>query len=194
MEEYGFVYIWYDRKHKRYYVGCHWGYIDDGYICSSSWMKSAYNRRPNDFKRRIIAVVYTNKKDLLVEEYKWLSMTKKEELGKKYYNMYNHEFGHWSTKEDSLSIKKRMSKNHRSKNGYPPPRLGKNISLREDCLSKLKGDNRTPNQKRASEEKAKMLTGRKWYTNGVENVLSHEQPEGWKSGKTHRKNKSVGDH
>ena len=35
--KYGFVYIWYDRKHHRYYIGCHWGTIDDGYICSSNW-------------------------------------------------------------------------------------------------------------------------------------------------------------
>ena len=39
MEKYGFVYIWYDRKHKRYYIGCRWGTENDGYICSSSWMK-----------------------------------------------------------------------------------------------------------------------------------------------------------
>ena len=35
MEKYGFVYIWFDRKHKRYYIGCHWGHEDDGYVCSS---------------------------------------------------------------------------------------------------------------------------------------------------------------
>ena len=23
-EKYGFVYIWHDRKHKRYYIGSHW--------------------------------------------------------------------------------------------------------------------------------------------------------------------------
>lgn len=78
MEKYGFVYIWFDRKHKRYYIGCHWGTENDGYICSSSNMKSAYNRRPQDFKRRIISRVYTNRKDLLEEEYKWLSQIKKK--------------------------------------------------------------------------------------------------------------------
>jgi hypothetical protein len=48
-EKYGFVYIWYDRKHKRYYIGCHWGHENDGYICSSSWMMKAYKRRPQDY-------------------------------------------------------------------------------------------------------------------------------------------------
>ena len=53
-EKYGFVYLQFDRKHKRYYVGCHWGTVDDGYICSSNWMRDTYNRRPQDFKRRIL--------------------------------------------------------------------------------------------------------------------------------------------
>lgn len=97
MEKYGFVYLWYDKKHKRYYIGCRWGKEDDGYICSSPWMKKGYKRRPEDFKRRILSRVYTNKKDLLEEEYKWLSKIKNDDLGKKYYNLHNHHFGHWST-------------------------------------------------------------------------------------------------
>ena len=94
-EKYGFVYIWYDRKHKRYYIGCRWGREDDGYICSSNWMKQGYRHRPEDFKRRILSRVYTDKKSLLEEEYRWLSKIKDEELGKRYYNLHNHHFGHW---------------------------------------------------------------------------------------------------
>jgi hypothetical protein len=95
--KYGFVYIWYDRKHKRFYIGCHWGEETDGYICSSKWMNKSYKRRPQDFRRRIISRITTNKNDLLDEEYKWLSFIKKEELGKRYYNVRNHHSGHWST-------------------------------------------------------------------------------------------------
>lgn len=110
MEKYGFVYIWFDRKHKRYYIGCHWGTENDGYICSSSNMKSAYNRRPQDFKRRIISRVYTNRKDLLEEEYKWLSQIKKEELRKRYYNLNNHHFNHWSTNpKQAKTLSERIS-------------------------------------------------------------------------------------
>jgi len=89
MEKEGFIYIWFDRKHKRYYIGCRWGNINDKYICSSPWMKKAYKYRPEDFKRKILTLVYTNKTDLLDEEYKWLCKIKKEELGKKYYNINN---------------------------------------------------------------------------------------------------------
>ena len=109
--KYGFVYIWYDRKHKRYYVGCRWGREDDGYICSSSWMKASYKRRPHDFKRRIIARIYTSRADLHEEEYRWLSMMKQEELhGPRYYNIRNHHFNHWSNSPiDRRSIGQKIS-------------------------------------------------------------------------------------
>jgi len=100
MEKYGFVYIWYDRKHKRYYIGCRWGREDDGYICSSPWMKRGYKLRSNDFKRRILKTNITEKSQLLNEEYRWLSKIKNEELGKRYYNLHNHHFGHWVMSDD----------------------------------------------------------------------------------------------
>lgn len=111
---YGIVYLWYDIKHKRFYIGCHWGTEDDGYICSSSWMKRAYKRRPQDFKRKILSKIYTNKKELLEEEYKWLSKIKKEELGKRYYNLQNNKFNHWSSNEIiRLKTAEKISNHHK---------------------------------------------------------------------------------
>lgn len=110
VEEYGFVYLWFDKKHKRFYVGCHWGTENDGYICSSNWMRDAYRRRPDDFKRRVISRIKTNRKGLLKEEYYWLSKIKKEELGKRYYNLTMHHNGHWSTNEETTkSLKEKIS-------------------------------------------------------------------------------------
>lgn len=86
MEKTGFIYIWYDRKNKKYYIGSHLGTEDDGYICSSRWMRQSYKRRPKDFKRRILQHNLP-KQILKEEEYKWLKMIKKEELGKRYYNL-----------------------------------------------------------------------------------------------------------
>jgi len=108
--KYGFVYIWFDKKHKRYYIGSHWGPEDDGYICSSKWMKQAYSHRPCDFKRKILTRVYTNKKDLLIEENLWLSMIKPEEIKIRYYNLRTTEFGHWSADRDlETTTKQRIS-------------------------------------------------------------------------------------
>lgn len=95
--KYGFVYIWKDRKRKMFYIGSHWGTIDDGYICSSNRMRNAYRRRPDDFKRRILKIVTSSRRELLEEEFRWLEIIPKHELGKKYYNLRTHYFGHWSS-------------------------------------------------------------------------------------------------
>lgn len=111
MEKYGFVYIWFDRKHKRFYIGSHWGTEDDGYICSSPWMRNAFKRRPNDFKRRLLKTNLESRKETLNEENRWLKLIKSNELGKRYYNLRNQEFGHWSADKNLLeSTRERISK------------------------------------------------------------------------------------
>ena len=104
MEKYGFVYIWRDCKHNRYYIGSHWGTETDGYVCSSRWMKKTYKRRPQDFKRKILVKIYSTKKQLLEQEYKWLSLISDEELGKKYYNFNKHKNGHWTAEDYEKDI------------------------------------------------------------------------------------------
>jgi len=79
MEKEGFIYIWFDRKRKMFYIGCHWGTLDDGYICSSKWMRDAYRYRPQDFKRRIIQR-NIKRKDLLTEEHKWLQLIETKDI------------------------------------------------------------------------------------------------------------------
>lgn len=98
----GFVYLWYDRKHKRYYVGSHWGADNDGYICSSTWMKQAYFHRPEDFKRRILKRITTSRQDLLDEEYRYLQMIKPEELKHRYYNLKNNKDNHWHSYPENV--------------------------------------------------------------------------------------------
>lgn len=94
VEKYGFVYIWYDRKHKRFYIGCHWGTTDDGYVCSSEWMKRAFEKRPQDFRRRIIKTKIATRRETYGEEDRFLKMIKTSEMKPinphpRYYNIYN---------------------------------------------------------------------------------------------------------
>lgn len=103
MEKIGFIYLWFDRKRKMYYIGCHWGNVDDGYICSSKRMRDAYRYRPEDFKRRIIQT-NIQRKNLLMEEYKWLSLIDSKLLGIKYYNHSNRHFGHWSHTDNRQAV------------------------------------------------------------------------------------------
>jgi len=92
-----------------YYVGCHWGTLDDGYICSSSRMRRAYKRRPKDFKRRILKS-NISRESLLSEEHNWLQLINDEELGIRYYNLSKKQFGHWSVdNEDRLTVREKIS-------------------------------------------------------------------------------------
>lgn len=172
MEKYGFVYIWRDRKHKRYYIGCHWGTENDGYICSSSWMLQAYKKRPNDFKRKILKKVYSNRKNLLEEEYRWLSFIKTDELKNKYYNLCNKRFGYFDD-ERLDKIKKTISE--RTKEAMNSPEVRKKFleglktrntrssdpEVRSKRSSSMKGKNKikTPAQLKVAQDAAKNRIG-----------------------------------
>lgn len=109
----GFVYLWYDKKHKKFYVGSHWGKENDGYVCSNDSMRDNYKRRSKDFKRRIIARITTNRNDLLREEYRWLKMIKPYEFKRKYYNRnaHNHTNYWWMNKETKKQVSQKISEN-----------------------------------------------------------------------------------
>lgn len=115
MEKYGFVYIWYDRKHKRYYVGCHWGHENDRYICSSTWMRNAYKTRPKDFKRRILQRVHTSKIDMFIAEQQWLNLIKPKECKIRYYNisLNNRNYIDSLTEDNRKSVRKKISESVR---------------------------------------------------------------------------------
>ena len=110
MKKSGFIYLWFDKARKMYYLGCHWGTEYDGYICSSNRMRNARKNRPQDFRRRIIQRNITDRKQLLSEEHKWLSLIEDDELGRKYYNHSKKHFGHWANNPKTLvSVGQRMS-------------------------------------------------------------------------------------
>lgn len=142
-EKYGFVYIWYDSKYKRFYVGRHWGTKEDGYICSSNNMRDAYRRRPEDFKRRIIKTVAT-KDELLFEEQRYLDMIKKDELSIRYYNKTLKAdapsmFGRTHSNETKLKMSKTAKGKivlDTTKEKLRQINLGKNLS--EETKQKIK--------------------------------------------------------
>lgn len=131
-EKYGFVYIWFDKKYKRYYVGSHWGTEDDGYVCSSNWMRNSFRRRPEDFKRRILSRIYKDRTSLLNEEQRWLSMIKDNELNTgnstqrqrdenvRYYNVSKVVVHQWHSKEHSRkTIGQKISASKKGKSTGP---------------------------------------------------------------------------
>jgi hypothetical protein len=130
MEKHGFVYIWFDRKHKRYYIGCRWGQEDDGYVCSSNWMKQAYGHRPKDFKRRIIKTNIQSRKELYEEEQRYLSMIKPEEIKNRYYNLNTTNNKVWHKYDENIkTIGQKISTAKKGKSTGPcSPETAKKIS------------------------------------------------------------------
>lgn len=81
-----FLYIWFDKNRKMFYVGMHEGNISDGYISSSRWFNGEHQYRPYDFNRKIIKT-FNDRKSAIKEEARFLHMIKESEFGKKYYNL-----------------------------------------------------------------------------------------------------------
>jgi hypothetical protein len=156
----GFIYIWFDRKRKMYYIGCHWGTIDDGYICSSNRMRDAYRRRPQDFRRRIIKRNIA-RDELLDEEYRWLQLIKPELIGTKYYNLHTKRFGHWTTDHNtyktvatkiSIANKGRKHPNRKSPRPFSEGHLKK-------MSERMKGNTLTLGRKLSEEHKKSISEG-----------------------------------
>lgn len=140
MEKYGFVYLWRDRKHKRYYVGSHWGRTIDSYICSSTWMRNSYKRRPKDFTRKIIKNNILTRKDTFLVEEKYLKMIKDEELGKKYYNLCNKIKGHYSLYPETMkTVGEKISASHKADPNWG--KWGKGKTIDEETREKLRKAN-----------------------------------------------------
>lgn len=88
-----FIYIWYNKIKKMFYVGKHIGSLTDGYVCSSKLMMKDYIKNPTHFKRRILEYINDPTGSIVIErESRWLSLIKDNELGKKYYNLKNKNF------------------------------------------------------------------------------------------------------
>lgn len=160
----GFVYIWRDRKYNRYYIGSHWGSEYDSYVCSSTWMRNSHRRRPEDFKRRIIARVHTSREELLEEEQRWLSMIKDHELATRnsttkkrsenvrYYNVSKLSGCRWHTYEESRKAVGEIISSNRKGRGLGPrdPSVGLSISAAKKRAyerRKETGDPLTPAQR-----------------------------------------------
>jgi hypothetical protein len=190
---YGFVYIWRDRKHKRFYIGSHWGTEDDGYVCSSRWMRNARRRRPKDFKRRILSRINSSRKDLLIEEFRWLQFVKKEEIGIRYYNL-RYATEHWSAYPDKLlTIGEKISLAIKGKK-YPNRKMPKQpIEVIEKRKKTCKERNITFDWNKGriqSEEEKQKRSGKIAWNKGLSSSDKRIAKGGKKSGQS-RKGKST---
>jgi len=85
MKQY-FVYIWLDRTRKMFYIGSHFGTLDDNYSTSSHWLSGEIRFRSNEFKRRIVKIC-SSKEEMLSLEYSLISKIPNHLKGVRYYNV-----------------------------------------------------------------------------------------------------------
>lgn len=124
----GFVYLWYDKKRKKFYLGSHIGSLNDGYVGSNYRLKCAYKNRPDTFKRRILEKhTNINSKQLLQREQFWLNLIKPEELSVRYYN--EKKFATGGNIVGMLSEEKK--ENHRKMSGIAARKYWDNITEEE---------------------------------------------------------------
>lgn len=193
---FGFIYIWWDKRRNKYYIGSHMGSIDDGYICSSKTMYDNYYQRirrnqPNTFKRRILYYLSINDRNvLLTEEQRWINMIADEEIGTKYYNISktvnqgDNVAGVkalWADPERSAIVKENMSKSWTEERGAThgekiskKHKEGKytyeNSTISEAAREGYKRHVETGNAKHSKETKAKQKISAKQRANTPEYI------------------------
>lgn len=108
--------MWYDKKRKWFCLGSHFGKIDDGYITGTGFMRKAYEKRPQDFKRRILQYLNDGTpRDLQVMEQQWLDLIKEAELCQtrnrnvRYYNQKRTATGGHGPTTEQTKEKQRQS-------------------------------------------------------------------------------------
>ena len=168
------MYLWRDRQAKRFYLGSHYGAIDDGYICGSKRMLREYAKRPQDFRRRVVQrLARATRREVLRAEQSWLDCIRPDELDGRYYNVSRRALG-----ADPERARVWMIGNKNGL-GHPcSPEKAKKISEAQkgkviplDVRVKFSVSGR----------------GNLWFTNGIANTRAKTSPGfGWRRGRTLR--------
>ena len=94
MESYNsFIYLWVDNLKNRFYIGSHYGKIDDGYLFGGIDIKYEYKLRPNDFERMILSYhIVNNPSEIRLIEKEYL-IRYDVENNNNFYNRTNESYG-----------------------------------------------------------------------------------------------------
>jgi group I intron endonuclease len=130
MQKFGFVYKWINIKSRKWYIGSHFGGIDDGYIGSGKVFLKAYKKHQPLFIRHII---YAGDDFRQVEESMLISFN--AQLNEMSYNLKNSAIGgdtsHFFTEES----RKRMASSGLKNKGRKVPEEQKQ-KIREKLLGR----------------------------------------------------------
>ena len=187
-----FIYRWFDRTLNKFYIGSHYGEVNDGYLFGGIDIKKEYKERPDDFEREILSYH-------LVSEYSEIRKIEKEYLIKydvenndMFYNRTNESYGGYHKKsvekrlndidENGLNHFQRaaikMVKTRKEKDSYKSAKVKEYITKMDkmdDIKSKI----------------SETLLGSKWVNkNGISKYIKKEEYEdylknGWFDGFNH---------
>lgn len=187
-----FIYRWFDRSLNKYYIGSHYGNVNDGYLFGGIDIKKEYKRRPNDFEREILSYH-------LVSEYSEIRKIEKEYLIKYdvenndlFYNRTNESYGGYHKKsvenrlndidENGLNHFQRaaikMVKTRKEKDNYKSAKLKEHLT-KKDKINEI------------NIKISETLLGSKWVNkNGISKYIKKEDYEdylknGWIDGLNH---------
>jgi hypothetical protein len=103
----GFVYKWIDTSNGMYYIGCHKGEVNDGYVGSGTYFLKAYKKRPEAFVREVL---YSGEHFAELEEFMLTELNASQD--KESYNLTNACRGQY---EYTSEIKEKIGKAHKGK-------------------------------------------------------------------------------
>ena len=109
IDYYGFVYLWYDTKNKKYIIGSHHGSTEDGYTTSTGGdhVKNIFLKRPETMKRKILAYNSIDDKTITkLLEQKILDKRPHIDKNDRYYNRNNNATGGCGNGGASKGIKR----------------------------------------------------------------------------------------
>ena len=174
-----FIYRWFDRTLNKFYIGSHYGEVNDGYLFGGIDIKKEYKERPDDFEREILSYH-------LVSEYSEIRKIEKEYLIKydvenndMFYNRTNESYGGYHKKsvenrlndidENGLNHFQRaaikMVKTRKEKDSYKSAKVKEYITKMDkmdDIKSKI----------------SETLLGSKWVNkNGISKYIKKEEYE-----------------
>lgn len=110
-----FVYCWTDHATNKLYIGWHKGSVDDGYICSSKYMKEQYIQRPHDFTRQIVAAGTT---DDMINFETVLLRSSNAKSDDQFYNMHNNGPNFVHNQPHTEETKRKLKQAHKKRTKY----------------------------------------------------------------------------
>jgi hypothetical protein len=142
MEYNSFIYLWIDKQKNMFYIGSHFGDINDGYLFGGIDIKSEYSKRPEDFERLILSY-HTVKSQTEIRKIEREYLVKYDvENDDRFYNRTNESYGGTHKKSIESRLKdidenglnafqrasKKMVETRKSKNSFKSAKIKEYIT------------------------------------------------------------------